>query len=317
MAYFSSSRVGLVGVSVSRATMGRMNFPPLDDRSALLRERIRSLPVSAFEQTSESDLCGSMGDLFGPDASAQSMVYCDDLSAWLNGCTVIVRLPQPVGGVAWFTYDEHSQRYWGDLSIGKRLDVALVLPHRTRTFESMTELCLRLTTEVGAVMEHCDDQDAAQISLNDWNSIWALRHALDLLTPQERSTHFMVAGLSLSPRSSQLVTATLARADRWVSNLSCEDSIEATVHAAVLRHNGVTLTGKQIQDLSPAESLMNAEPASWAQAADVFVAARYADGLDETYHPPRPAPPAPAREDRGSSTGGHGEGWSMMNVLAV
>jgi hypothetical protein len=292
--------------------------PPLDARAAAVLAHVRSLTVAAFDEAAgTTSAVDGMTALFGADrCSAIPMVRCDDLSAWDDGCTVVLRFPEPLGGLATFAYDEHSTHYWQNLSMGRRADLAMTFPNITRTFESLPDMCVTLVREVGYVLSGIDEREAANVSLNCWDTAWTLRHALSLLDPRDRAAFEMLAGLSLDPGALRLVEIVLRRAEHLVANLAHEDDIEDVMRAAVIRHNGVELTGKQIQDLSPGEALMGVERAGWDQAADAVVALRYADGLDATYHPAPPAPPRPAPTAVPAAAHGSGYG-SLLNVLAV
>lgn len=309
-------RAGVADLSVLRVTMASMSAnsressrssTAVGDVDSPLLAHVRGLSVADFEAAAGTTVAEGMTALFGPDISTAKMVYCDDLSAWDNGCTVIVPLSDALGGgVATFIYNEHATRYWTDLSLGQRMEFALRLGRKARKYESLLDLCLPLLRKVGAVVHAADEKDVAAASLNDWHRVWLLRHARSLLDPATRETYDVMAALMVAPEVIPAVEAVLHRADVIVANLAHVDEIEEVVRDAVRTYNGVELSGIQIQNLYPSDVLMSVDREHWAEAAQALVTVRYADGLDHTY---QPVPEKPAPKPTSNTTPAGSGGW--------
>lgn len=275
-------------------------------------DHVRRWPVTAFETdgargpegvtATEEDGGSAVGlrALFGADTTVRPHVYCEDLGAWQNGNTALVVLPAEVGGgVAGLFFDEHrNQRRWHEMGLGRRIETTLRLVQKARVHESVPALALALADRVADTLAGMPEEDVAAVSLNGWAEVWLLRHCVGVLESDDQAALLTV--LALRP-AWDVVQAVYERAGRLVDNLPFDDDIEQVVCEAVVRHNGLSLNGRQIERLCVGEEMLGSPREEWQQVADRLVALRYADGLDAEYHPaPEPRPKcAPSAKSRG------------------
>lgn len=275
-------------------------------------ERVRRWPVTAFDAegadgcvtdrtAEEGGSANGLPLLFGPETSVQPHVYCEDLGAWQNGNTALVVLPAEVGGgVAGLFFDEYREaRRWHEMGLGRRIEAVLSLTREARVHESIPALALALADRVADTLADVPEEDVVAVTLNGWGEVWLLRHCLEVLEDDDKAALLTV--LALRP-GWDCVRAVVERAGRLVANLPFDDDIEDVVREAVVRHNGVSLNGRQIERLGVGEEMLGAPREDWAQVADRLVALRYADGLDATYHP-EPAHPKPGKGGRAETAG--------------
>lgn len=274
-------------------------------------EQVRTWSVHAFDvdgadgavtdrTAEEGGSARGLAVLFGPETTVRPHVYCEDLGAWQNGNTALVALPEEIGGgVAGLFFDEYkSERRWHEMGLGRRIEMTLRLARKARVHDSIPALALTLAARVAKVLADAPAEDVAAVSLNGWAEVWLLRHCVDVLDAEDRAALLTV--LALRPGWDN-VRAVFERAGRLVANLPFDDDIEQVVREAVIRHNGVTLNGRQIERLSVGEVMLGAPREEWPQVADALVALRYADGLEADYHPAPEPEPTPKRSTSGKS----------------
>lgn len=270
-------------------------------------EQVRQWPVAAFDvppngaQVDEVD-GGSGADLpalFGSGTTVRAHVYCEDLGAWQNGNTALVTLPPELGGgVAGLFFDEYrNQRRWHEMGLGRRVEAVLRLARNAYAHESVPALALALADRVADTLAGSPEEDVAAVSLNGWAEVWLLRHCVDVLNAEDQAALLTV--LALRP-GWDCVRAVYERAGRLLANLPYDDDVEQVVREAVVRHNGVTLNGRQIERLSVGEAMLGSPREEWAAVADRLVVLRYADGLDADYHP---APERPGKRATRTTAG--------------
>lgn len=302
-------------LSVWAGTIVAMGSRFNSDRKKAWLDHVLSMPVSAFviedapkRAAGTRDITGPaefFRGLFGPEATAYPIVYCEAYGHWDNGSAVVAPLPTEAGGgFGVFVYDQSANNHeWTQLTTGRRLDTTLRVMRRARCHESLTLLALGMADRL--VTDLCDDfnyPNAGDHSLNDFADVWALDAVLASMDEEERVTCMTLLHLRVAEREQPVLARLLSRAANLRANLVYHDEVEEVIAASVQRYNGVTLTGTQVEVLRVSEPLLGYPRAEWEIVIDALVAARYQDGdLGPDFDPAPPTPDPPKGSKKGST----------------
>lgn len=280
-------------------------------RTKAWRKHVLSLPVSAFvlnkdiETGNRAVSAEFYASLFGPDATANPIVYCEAYGHWDNGCALVAPLPTEIGGgFGVFVYNEmRSNQQWAQLTNGHRIDTTLRVMRGAQCHQTLTLLALGLADQL--LIDVCDDfnfPDAGEHSLNDFADVWALEAVLAAMDEAEHTTCMTLLRLRVTKEQQSVLARLLSRAANLRANLVHHDEVEETIAASVHRHNGVRISGRQVEFIRVSESLLGYPREEWENVIDALVAARYQDGdLGPDFDPAPPTPDPPKGPKKGST----------------
>lgn len=249
---------------------------------ALLREHLLNLPLARFDQDPDRGPADYLAGLLGVPATERPWVYCAHLGAWQTGTTIVVALPDAVGGGMAATYDSHEgSRVWNAVStVGGRADRAIGWAREVRVASTASDLALALAAEA---IDHEAEFVASGFSLNARPVMCMLAHVLSSLSDSERAAVEMLISLRYPLSVAAKVTALVTSADALVANLPRSREVETVLSRAIETVTGVRMSGAQVESLRLSEALMGTPYDHWeAKALELARAAAEADRQQRT-----------------------------------